>query len=149
MFQRILVPTDGSPGSRNAMQAAISLARLSGADLIAMHVVAPAVPEVSYTGFGVIGAPVPLDAVAERVPVERDRALNEACRIAGDAGIGVDPRQVCAPHPAHAILELAENEGCDLIVMSSNGYGDLLSLITGSITARVISGGDLPVLVVH
>jgi nucleotide-binding universal stress UspA family protein len=33
--------------------------------------------------------------------------------------------------------------------MASHGYGDLLSLVTGSVTARVVSGCDLPVLVVH
>ncbi len=149
MFRRILVPTDGSVGARNAMQAASRLATLSGANLIALHVVTPPVPVVSYMGLGVIGAPVPLDTVQEPVPPERDPALVEARRVAGAAGVALDPRQVVAAQPAAAILELAEAEGCDLIVMASDGYGDLMSLITGSTTARVVSGAGRPVLVVH
>lgn len=149
MFRRILVPTDGSDGARHAVRAAARLASLAGANVIAVHVVPPAVPALSYMGLGVIGAPVPLDTAAEPVPPERDRALAEARRLARDEGVDLEPRQVCAPQAAAAILDLAESEGCDLIVMNSDGYGDLLSIVTGSITARVVSGCDLPVLVVH
>lgn len=149
MFRRILVPTDGSRGARHAMQAAAGLARLSGADVIAMHVVAPSVAEVSYMGLGVIGAAVPVGNPAEPAPPERDRALEEARHVAEGEGIAIESRQVYAPQAAGAILDFAENEGCDLIVMSSGGYGDVLSIITGSVTARVVSGCDLPVLVVH
>lgn len=149
MFRRILVPTDGSAGARHAVLAASRLANLSGAKVIALHVISPPVPAMSYMGLGVIGAPVPLDTAAEPVPPERDRALVEARRLAQGAGVALESRQVLAPQTAAAILDLAEAEGCDLIVMASHGYGDLLSLITGSVTARVVSGCDLPVLVVH
>ncbi|MCW5592622.1 MAG: universal stress protein [Burkholderiales bacterium] len=149
MFRRILVPTDGSPAAGHAVSAAARLARLADAQVIALHVVGPVVPAASWTGLGVIGAPVPLDVAADPVPPERDRALADARRIAREAGVAIDSRQIRAPQAAAAILNLAEAEGCDLIVMASNGYGDLLSIITGSITARVVSGSDLPVLVVH
>lgn len=149
MFRRILVPTDGSRGARHAMQAAAELARLSGANVIAVHVISPAVPEVSYMGLGVIGAAVPVGEGAAPAPPESDRALAEARTVAEGAGIAIESRQVYAPQAAGAILDFAENEGCDLIVMSSGGYGDMLSIITGSVTARVVSGCDLPVLVVH
>lgn len=43
MYQKILVPTDGSRSAWRAMQAAAGLARLSGADVIVMHVIAPPV----------------------------------------------------------------------------------------------------------
>ena len=149
MFRRILVPTDGSRGAAHAMRAAAGLASLSGADVIALHVIARPVPAIAYMGLGVVGSPVPLDTAAEAEPPERDRALVEAGRLARDAGVAFEPRQVCAPQAAPAIVALAEAEGCALIVMASHGYGDLLSLVTGSITARVVSGCDLPVLVVH
>lgn len=149
MYRRILVPTDGSRGARHAMQAAAELARLSGANVIAMHVVEPPVAEVSYMGLGVIGAPVSVGGGAEPAPLESDRALLEARHVAETAGVAFEPRQVYAPRTAGAIVELAESEGCDLIVMASGGYGDLLSIVTGSVTARVVSGCDLPVLVVH
>lgn len=149
MFQRILVPTNGSPGSRSAMYAATELASLSGAQIVVVHVIGPPVQQVAYAGLGVIGSPVPLDSPSDDVPPERDRPLNEARRVAADAGITIEPRQVRSPQTAIAILDLAEREACDLIVMASDGYGNLLSLLTGSITASVVSGGDLPVLVVH
>lgn len=149
MFQRILVPTDGSRGARHAMEVAAGLAHLCGANVISLHVIAPPAAETSYLGLGVIGAPVSVGGLEEPVPAERDPALVEAKLVAEGAGVAIEPRQVYAPQAASAILDLAESEKCDLIVMASNGYGDLLSLITGSITARVVSGCDLPVLVVH
>lgn len=149
MFRKILVPTDGSRSAGHAVEAAARLALLSGADLIALHVVTPPVPAMAYMGLGAIGVPVPLDAPTEPVPLERDAALAEARRVAGNAGVALRPKQVSTPQTAMAIVDLAEKEGCDLIVMASNGYGDLLSLVTGSITARVVASCDLPVLVVH
>lgn len=149
MYNKILVPTDGSPGAEHALQAAVGLARLSGAGILALHVVTPPVAEVAYMGLGVIGAPIAADTVAESVAPERDPALLDARRLAEDAGVTLDSRQVIAPQTANAILDIAQSEHCDLIVMASSGYGNLLSLIMGSTTARVVSGCDLPVLVVH
>ena len=57
--------------------------------------------------------------------------------------------QIVAPQTAHAIVEMAEATQCDLIVMATEGYGNLLSLLTGCTSARVVAGCDLPVLLVH
>ncbi len=149
MFRRILVPADGTRGSEHAVRAASDLAGSIGAEVIAVHVVPPAVPDVAFMGLGVVGAPVPLDPAADPVPPEEDRALLQAASIAREAGVDVAAIQVRSPQPASAILDVAEEQGCDLIVMATDGYGSLLSALTGSLAAQVVRGGGLPVLVVH
>ncbi len=150
MFRRILVPTNGSRGSRAALQAAIELARLSGGRLYALHVVPPVRPEIATMGVDNVLAAIPvLAAVAEPVAREHDAALGEAQSAAREAGIPVEAEQLVDPRPHNAIVESAERHECDLIVMASQGYGDILSIVTGSTTAKVVSGCDVPVLVVH
>ncbi len=50
-------------------------------------------------------------------------------------------------HPAPAILELAEEEGADLIVLGTHGRGGLRRLVLGSVADKVIRGTHRPVLV--
>ncbi len=150
MFQRILVPTNGSRGSRAALRAAIQLARMSGGRLFALHVVPPVRPEVANIGLDNVLAAVPLlAAVEEPVAREHDAALGEVESAAREAGIAIEAEQLVDPQPHNAIVETAERRECDLIVMASQGYGDILSIVTGSTTAKVVSGCDVPVLVVH
>ena len=82
------------------------------------------------------------DGVAEyRKRLSRDLPLELVEIELGNRGKGRDP--------ARAIAETAEHMNCDLIVMSSHGYGSILSVLTGSTTAKVVSECAVPVLVVH
>lgn len=149
MFKTILVPTDGSAGARRATHAAVELARLSGGKLIALHVVTPQVADVAFTGLGAIGAPVMLDTAPDPVRPADDNALNAVRAAATEAGVPVESCQVTDPRPAEVIANTAQSRGCDVIVMSSSGYGGLLAAVTGSMSGRVFRGCDVPVLLVH
>lgn len=149
MFKRILVPTDGSEGAANAARTAAQLARLTGGRLIALHVVAPAIPDVAYTGLGMIGAAMPLDAAAEATPPERDPALAAVREAAAAAGVPFEDSQVTDTRPAEAIAQMAGECGCDLIVMSSQRAGGMLAALAGNTPQRVFKGCDVPVLLVH
>ncbi|HXN15925.1 MAG TPA: universal stress protein [Usitatibacter sp.] len=149
MFQRILIPTDGSKRSSTALRAAIDVARMSGGTLIALHVVPPEKPDANLPAADDFGAlPIANEAGDRRAP-ERDVALGKAKSAACDAGIALEAERRVDSQPAHAIVDAAEQHHCDLIVMASHGYGDILSIVVGSTTAKVVSGCDVPVLVVH
>lgn len=143
MYKRILIPTDGSDISGKALQTAIGLARLSGAGLYAIGVKEP----FPYSAISEM-QPVPpqefYDA-QERIAAERVRAVMAAAQAAGVTCTG---STVEALHPWEAILDLAKQQGCDLIVMASHGRRGMAALLIGSETSRVLTHSPLPVLVV-
>jgi len=144
MYKRILVPTDGSEITAKAVQAAIGLARLSGAELLAIAAKEP----FPYSAISEM-QPVPpqefYDA-QERIAAARVKAVVEA---AAAAGIACRAHTVEALHPWEAITEHAKAQDCDLIVMASHGRRGLTALMLGSETQRVLVHTQLPVLVVR
>ena len=150
-YKRILVPTDGSDGARHAAEAATELAHISGGRLIALHVLPPDTTDAEYLGLTGMVVTAPIDsALVEALPRgEEDAALAAVQNVARHRGVACDSEQVVDATPARAIAETAEHMHCDLIVMSSHGYGSVLSILTGSTTAQVVSDCAVPVLVVH
>ena len=143
MYQRILVPTDGSEITAKAVATAVSLARLSGASLVALCVKEP----FPYSAISEM-QPVPpqefYDA-QERIAAGRVKAVLAA---ASAAGLVCEGSTVEALHPWEAILETAKQKGCDLVVMASHGRRGMAALLIGSETSRVLTHSTLPVLVV-
>jgi nucleotide-binding universal stress UspA family protein len=150
-YRRILVPTDGSEGARSAAEAAAGLAQISGGQLFALHVLPPDTVDAEYLGLtGMVGAVAPLEAaLAEPSPMGDDGALSAVENVGRDHGVPVSREQVVDAKPARAIAETAENLNCDLIVMSSHGYGTVFARLMGNTTAKVVAECSVPVLVVH
>jgi universal stress protein A len=134
MLKTILAPTDFSDLSANGVRYACQLARDMGAALIIFNVVA-------------------LDesnAVNKREIEQHKKRLEEfVAEKVADAGVGLKVRQmVDAGQPFGAIVDCAEKEGVDLIVMSSHGRSGLSRMLIGSVTDKILRGGSCPVLVV-
>ena len=134
MLKTILAPTDFSDVSANGVRYACQLARDMSATLIIFNVVA-------------------LDesnAVNKREIEQHKKRLEEfVAEKVADAGVGLKMRQmVDAGQPFGAIVDCAEKEGVDLIVMSSHGRSGLSRMLIGSVTDKILRGGSCPVLVV-
>jgi nucleotide-binding universal stress UspA family protein len=144
MYKRILFPTDGSEITQKALASAISLARLTGAEIFALSVKEP----FPYSAISEM-QPVPpqefYDA-QERIAAERVKAAQAA---AAGAGVKCQAHTVEALHPWEAILDHADKQGCDVIVMASHGRRGVAALLLGSETQRVLLHAKLPVLVVR
>lgn len=144
MYQRILVPTDGSEITRKAVDTAIGLAKLSGARIDTIAVKEPfpysAISEMQPT------PPQEFYDAQERIASERVKAVAQACE---QAGLACEASTVEALHPWEAILEHAKRTGCDLIVMASHGRRGMAALLLGSETQRVLIHSTLPVLIVR
>ena len=142
MYQRILVPSDGSDLSKKAVQTAVSLARLCGAQLRAISVKEP----FPYSALSEM-QPVPpqefYDA-QERLANSRVQAVMDAAQAAGIACKG---HTVEALHHWEAILYHARAEEADLIVMASHGRRGLNALLLGSETQKVLTHSTIPVMV--
>ncbi len=144
MYMRILFPTDGSEITAKAMQTAIGLAKLSGAEL---HVLAVKEP-FPYSAISEM-QPVPPQEFfdsQERVAAARVKAVGEA---AAAAGVNCKGHTVEALHPWEAILDHGKAQGCDLVVMASHGRRGVAALLLGSETQKVLTHSTLPVLVVR
>ena len=143
MYQRILVPTDGSDVTAKAVQTAIDLAKSSGGQLVTISVKEP----FPYSAISEM-QPVPpqefYDA-QERIAAARVKAVVDASQSAGVACSG---HTVEALHPWEAILDHAKAQQCDLIVMASHGRRGVAALLLGSETQRVLIHSTLPVLIV-
>ena len=144
MYKRILVPTDGSDITNKAVQAAVALAKLCGAELYTI-----AVKE-----------PFPYSAISEMQPVPPQEFYDAQDRIASAriaavataaqaAGLVCKGHTVEAVHPWEAIIDHAKSQGCDLIVMASHGRRGVGALLLGSETQKVLTHTALPVLVVR
>ena len=144
MYKRILVPTDGSDITAQAVQTAIALAKLCGAQLAAIGVKEP----FPYSAISEM-QPVPpqefYDA-QERIASGRVQAAADAARA---AGVTCQAHTVEAIHPWEAILDHAKTQGCDVIVMASHGRRGVSALLLGSETQKVLTHSTLPVLVVR
>ena len=147
MYQRILVPTDGSALSRKAIRSAIDLAATVGAEVVALNVV-PRYPQTYFEG----GLNVPAAEIArvEKQWAEHGQALaDEAAAAAGKAGVKVKAITVKSDLVAEAILAAARKNKCDLVVMASHGRKGIKRLLLGSETQHVLTHGNVPVLVLR
>jgi nucleotide-binding universal stress UspA family protein len=144
MYKRILVPTDGSEITAKAAQTAIALAKLCGAELLAIGVKEP----FPYSAISEM-QPVPpqefYDA-QERIASSRVKAVIDAAK---SAGLTCQGHTVEALHAWEAIIEHAREKQCDLIVMASHGRRGMSALLLGSVTQKVLTHSGLPVLVVR
>lgn len=146
MFKNILMPTDGSEHSERAIERGIELAKLCGAKVTGIHVV----PE--YRLMMAFAEGVYPDSVAQEKVEEDARAhaasfLEFVRKTAMAAGVPCETVVASNDHPYDAIVNTANEHGCDLIVMTSRYRRGLVSLIMGSESDRVLHRASIPVLV--
>jgi nucleotide-binding universal stress UspA family protein len=143
MFKRILVPTDGSALSASAVDHAFAFAHEIGAELVVMTVTEP------FHVFALSGDH-PEDTPASFQHEVHRRAgllLSDAQNKADARGLRCSTMQAENEHPHQAIIEAAEDTGCDLIIMASHGRRGVTALLLGSVTVKVLTHSKLPVLV--
>lgn len=147
MYQRILVPTDGSPLSGKAVRSAVELAASLGAEVVALHVV-PRYPTSYFQGG--IAATAEEIARIEQQWAEQGQALADTV-LAAAAAAGVKAKAVTVRSDlvAEAILAAVRKHRCDLVVMASHGRKGLKRLLLGSETQHVLTHGNVPVLVLR
>lgn len=139
MYERILVPTDGSIGVERAVEHAIDLARTYDAELHALYVV----------NVASLSAEVNSRAVTENFEELGERATEAVAEQAADAGIEDVTTEVVHGIPHRTILEYAGDNDVDLVVMGTHGRTGLDRYLLGSVTERVVRTSDVPVLTVR
>jgi len=138
MYDRILLPTDGSGGTDPAVDQAIGLATETGAELHVLFVVedVPYAPEMTDERVGAQLRKIGEDAI-ESIR-ERADAAGVTLRAAIEDGV-----------PHREILEYADRMDVDLVVMGTHSRSGLDKYLLGSVTERVVRTADVPVLTVR
>ena len=145
MYQHILFPTDGSERAQIALRHALGLAKAVGAKITALHVVPEYYPPV-YEDSGPFDPEI--EARFEREAVTRaERFLSQVTDAATSAGVPSKGIHVTSYHTADTIIQVAQDQACDLIVMGSGGRKGLASLLLGSETKKVLAHAKTPILV--
>ena len=141
MFKKIVWATDGSENSERALEYVKSLALETGASVVAAHC-----EEILISAGGRGGPQLdPGDTELNHPKIAEQVAQLKA------AGVDVTVRRGTAPAGAsgvaHVIVEIAKEEGADLIVAGRHGHSALGALL-GSVTQRLLGVAECPVLVV-
>lgn len=140
MYDRILVPTDGSTEGERALEYAFELARLHGASVRAIYVVNTA----SYGGLPMETA---WEGISDALYEEGEAALERVRELAPE-DVQVET-EVFDGSPSRVIIEEAVPEKCDLVVMGTHGRGGIDRLLLGSVAERVVRRAAVPVLTVR
>jgi nucleotide-binding universal stress UspA family protein len=147
MYKRILVATDGSKLSQQAVEHAINLADLTGAEVVALKVI-PRYPQTYFEG-GVALAAAEVARIEKQWQEEGMAAVN-AVKSAGQLReVKVKPVTAKSDLIAEAIIATAKRSKCDLIVMASHGRKGIKRLLLGSETQQVLTHSHIPVLVLR
>ncbi|WP_296803438.1 universal stress protein [uncultured Methanobrevibacter sp.] len=140
MYKKILVPTDGSEFAKKAQKHALFLAKVSGAEIIA----------VSVTENNFVNG-LPLDDEVYQL----NQILNERSHENLEEFDKLNEDDIKMNHviregsPARVILDVAAEEQVDLIVMGSSGKSGFDRFIMGSVADKVVNSAKCAVLVVH
>jgi nucleotide-binding universal stress UspA family protein len=135
MYDHILVPVDGSSAAADAVDHAASLAAIHGAELHLVHVVEP---QVAADAAGV-------DIVSVLEESGRE-ALADAEASAASVGVETVTTELLEGQAHREIVEYAETNDVDLIVMGTHGRTGLGRLLLGSVAENVVRTSPVPVL---
>ncbi len=147
MYKRILVATDGSELSAKAVDHAIALARLLGAELVALKVTHLRLDD---HWDGQIRRDAGEKAEQEKRWSAHSQAIVDGVMASAQAA-GVKATAVTekSNYVADTIIEIADKKACDLIVMASHGRRGLTRVLLGSETQHVLTHSQVPVLVLR
>ena len=145
MFKHILVPTDGSQLSQDAVRKAVTLAKENGAKVTTLYVKLPA-PAHYWSHVIWVNLPEPsvFEEFAEKEAQEALAFVEGLCR---EHGVECSKFSVTNEHVYQAIIDEATKNSCDLIFMASHGRRGIDALVLGSETHKVLTHSKIPVLV--
>lgn len=140
MFQKILVAVDGSEMSEKALDAGLHLAKEQKAEVTLAHVERNITIPVGLEGTTV-------DNIYDSIQKEGEKILNDSKAKAEAEGVQAQTVYLKGD-PAIQIVQLAEKENHQLIVIGSRGLGNLKEMMLGSVSHKVSQMSHCPVLIV-
>jgi nucleotide-binding universal stress UspA family protein len=141
-FHRILVPVDESQPSHNSLAVAAGMARASEATVLLAHVA-----EMSYSQDRDEMLATYGEHTVEDFRKYGEELLKNTAGSETFSGLEVETETLFGD-PARSLLDLAERENIDAIVMGSHGRGTWGTMLMGSVSQRVVHESKVPVVIV-
>lgn len=141
-FKRILVATDGSENAERAASYGINIAKATGAEVHALYVISTQYAVTTRTVMGWS------DAFEEYLANKGGVAIDAVEKLGKEAGVKIEP-VFLKGIPADKILEYAEENNIDLIVMGTHGLTGVKRFLIGSVAENVIRHSKVPVMVIR
>src|SRR5579872_793136 len=148
-LKNILVTTDGSENANRAVEAAIVLAKQSGSELMIVHIVSEAVP-AQYSPIGINSPVADYTNYFEIIEEQGKKIVDQAVQKAKGEGImakGEVFRTISST--VESIVEAADKDNADLIVVGTRGLGGFKKLLLGSVSSGIVSHANCSVLIVR
>lgn len=142
MYRHILLASDGSACAQKAATAAATLAGKFDSQLTIINAFQP-IPTV-----GPYGEIINVGLENKYITQMQEEAIGQAGRIVDGFNRPYTTRQEIGD-PATEIVRVAEEEGCDLIVVGSRGQGAFQSFLLGSVSDHVVHHAHCPVLIIR
>ncbi|MFC4552067.1 MULTISPECIES: universal stress protein [Halorussus] len=142
MAKKVLVPIDGSSQSDHALEHALE--EFADDDITVIHVIDPI--DAGYTTS--VGMPGGSQEWYDNAQKEADALFEEAQEVADEYGVTLDTAEEMG-RPSRTIVEYAEDEGFDQIVMGSHGRSGVSRILLGSVAENVVRRSPMPVTVVR
>ena len=145
MYKKILITTDGSAVSQHTACEGVKFAQQMGADVLALFVA----PEYQYPVYVEI---IPPSYPSEEEYIEQMKRMGEEHlaplrRATTACNLPFTAVTAFSDATAQKIVDVAEEQQCDLIFMGSHGRSGWGQLLLGSVTNKVLSHTQKPVLV--
>ena len=140
MYQKILVPPDGSESARHALVAALELAKKFNSEVELFHVT---LSQAAYYGYyeGYL-----ININKDQLNTNGALALEFTLKGIDVGEVHLSKRHVSG-NAAECILEEIKKD-FDLVIMGTRGHGGLAGVIVGSVAQRVLAKSDCPVMIV-
>jgi nucleotide-binding universal stress UspA family protein len=143
MFKHVLLPTDGSNLSQVAIQKGVQFAKSMKAKITGISVM----PEQKYYLYQTDITVQVEEEAAKQHKLQANRNLSVIEKATKDAGVPCETLCEISEYPYETIIRVAEQKGCDLIMMASHGRRGVKGLLLGSETQKVLTHSKIPVLV--
>ena len=145
MFKRILIATDGSPLSHQAVAHGVALAKSLGASVVGFHNRIPF--STIYYGEQLIFPPSTESQYDRETQKLSEKYLGEIEAHTSRAGVDYKGVDSSMPSTSEEIIRVAEKNECDLIIMASHGRKGIARIMLGSEANLVLTHSTIPVLI--
>lgn len=155
MFEKVLVPLDGSQFSGRALPYAIEIAKRFGGEVILFQVVKQIPVVVPTAGGDAMAGPVATKMLIESAEVQNRRDVDRANRYLRKQLKKVVAQDVSGSYktvigePAETIIDFCHKKAIDLVVMTTSGKSGLKRTLLGSVADKVIREPGIPVLAIR
>jgi nucleotide-binding universal stress UspA family protein len=143
MYKHLLIAFDGSELSDKAMRQGMELAKTIGAKVTALYVWMP----WANIAVGEIAVMFPPEEYETNAVKGANTQLQRVAETAKQMGVACVTKNASDAQPYKAIIDTANAQGCDLIVMGSHGRKGLAGVLLGSVANKTLSHAHIPVLV--